>query len=39
MNIYDYKGYYTDYLRERSVSLDDHLHLEPFKVEMHWRHL
>ena len=39
MNIYDYKGYYTDYLRERSVSLDDHLHLEPFKVEMHWQAL
>ena len=39
MNIYDYKGYYTDYLRERSISLDDHLHLEPFKVEMHWQAL
>ena len=39
MNIYDYKGYYTDYLRERSISLDDHLHLDPFKVEMHWQAL
>jgi hypothetical protein len=39
MNIYDYKGYYTDYLKERSVSLKDPLHLEPFNVEMHWQAL
>lgn len=39
MNIYDYRGYYSDYLKERSVSLNDPLELKPFKVEMHWQAL
>ena len=39
MNIYDYKGYYTDYLKEKNVSLDTHLHLHPFKLDLHWQSL